>query len=87
MRTGASLGVVLNRIHRKAAVFQALDSVVVQIKVGNFAIGWKRIGVDGETMILCGYFNPAGREIFDGLIAAVMTKRQLIGASAQGQPE
>ena len=64
---------------------EPFDRVVVQVYVGDFAIGGKRIGVNRKPMILRGDFNPACGHILNRMIPAVMADGQFVGATAEGE--
>ena len=66
VRTGRSLGVILDAKHRPLLVAKSLDGLVVQIRVRHLDIGRQRIGVHGETVILGRDLDLPCRVIFTG---------------------
>ena len=66
---------------------QALDRVVVEIEMGDFDRALKRIGIDGEAVVLRSDFYFSRGQVHHRLIAAVMAEFQFIGLAAQGQTQ
>ena len=64
---------------------EAFNRVVVEVDVSDLAIRRQRVGVDGKAVILSGYLDPSGGQIFDRLITAMMAEGQFVGASAKRQ--
>ena len=60
VRAGGGFGVVLHAEGRQAAVADAFDRVVVQVRVRHFQVGGQRVGRDGEAVVLRGDLD-AGR--------------------------
>ncbi len=60
MRAGRGFGMILHAENRQFLVTHAFDRVVVQIDVAYFDIFRQRLGIDCETVILCGDRDLAG---------------------------
>ena len=81
---GAGFGVILHAEQRQIAVAQAFECLVVQVHVREFDFGLRqRVGIDGEVVVVGGDLDLAGVELFDGMIAAVVSEFQLEGFAAQ----
>src|ERR1700683_587570 len=78
---------ILDREKRYADATQSLDGVVVEIYVREFGAAAHRLRIDGETVILRSDFHPAGTQILDRMIRAMMTEVQFVGFAAKREPK
>src|SRR5579875_3717496 len=94
MRAGAGLRVVLDGRALDVAQPEALDRAVVEVDVGELGgaelgLPAHRLVVldrarparaeDGEPVVLARDLGPAGREVLDRVVGAVVTERELVG--------
>ena len=70
-------GVVLDAEYGQCFVPQAGNRVVVQVYVRYFDVGGKRVGVDGEAVVVRGDLYTAGLQVLDRLVAAAVAELQL----------
>src|SRR6266478_5954980 len=88
MRTGSGFGVVLHAKHGVIAQAEAFESLVVEIDVGDLAVsGVERIGIDGEPVIVRGYFHLVGELVDDRVVRATMSELHLVCFAAYRQAE
>src|SRR4051812_30199980 len=85
MRPRGSFRMILHAENRQFLVTHSFDCAVVQIDVSDFNVGGKRLGIDGEAMILRSDRHFAGAQIFDRLIRAAVPKFQLECRSAKSE--
>ena len=80
VRSRCVFRVVLHGEGGKRFMPHPFAAVVVEINVGQFnLLRVKSIHVHTEAVVLRGYFYTTGRQIFNRLIAAPMTKFQFVG--------
>ena len=79
---------VLNREQRHRSVSQALERAIIEIEVSHldFAL-FQRIGIDCKVVIVSGYLDLSRALLADRMIAAVVSKLQLVGFPAQRQAD
>jgi hypothetical protein len=82
VRTRTGFGVVLDRETTLLGAADALNDAVIEIHVAHHA-ALQRIGYDRVVVVLGGDFNASGREILDGMVAAVVTEGQLERSSSE----
>jgi len=88
VRAGAGFGVVLHAEERQGAVAEAFESVVVEVDVGEVDFGGvEGVGIDREVVIVAGDLDLAGVVALNGMIAAVVTKLELVGFAAEGEAD
>src|SRR5689334_10420091 len=79
---------VLHAEHRQLPVAQPLAGAVVQVDVARLPAAARQGGrVDGEVVVLRRDLHAPGGEILHRVVGAMMAERQLVRASAGGQPE
>ena len=69
------------------AVAHAFDGVVVEVDVGHLDFRRKRVGIDGESVVLRGDRDFSGAQVLDRLVAAAVAEFQLKGGAAEGVGE
>src|SRR5215470_3406569 len=75
---------ILNAEGWYRAMLEALNSVVVEVDMGDFhVIEVQAIRIDGEPMILCGNFDLLPFNIQNGMIAAVVPEFQLVRLASE----
>ena len=78
---------VLHRKRRERLMTDAFDRVVVEIDVRHFqAVGYRR-RVDGEVVVLARDLHVSRRQVFDRMVAAMMSELQTprLGAARKRQ--
>lgn len=67
---------------------ESFQGAVVEIDVGYFNImGRQTFSIDDESVVLGSDLNPAGRQILDRVIGAMVTEFQLFGFTPQRQSQ
>jgi len=74
VRARGGFRVILDGEDRQRPVTQAGDGLVVEIDMGDLDIGRQRVGIDGETVVVRGNFDPASGQVFYGLVAAAVAE-------------
>jgi hypothetical protein len=84
VRAGGGLGVILDGENGQLLVAQALDSVVVQVDLGDDrAALLQRLGVGGEAVVLRRDRDLAGLEVLHRLVAAAVAELELESRAAE----
>ncbi len=65
---------ILNGENGQSFMAQTGDGLVIEIDMRNFDCFGQTVRVDGETVIMRGDFDFAGRQIHNRLIAAAMSE-------------
>src|SRR3989454_2819536 len=79
MRSGRSLGMVLNAESRNRTVLQPLARVVVQVQVGNIdVVQIQRFRIYRETVILRGDLDLLPLDVQHRMVSAVVTELELV---------
>lgn len=80
MGARCEFGMVLDGEGRIFCVLHALQTVVIEVDMGNLnLIFWEAAFVYTKAMVLCSYLHMAGSEIFYRLVAAAVAEFQLVG--------
>src|SRR5207244_10412907 len=80
LRAGAAFGVVLDAEHGQPLVAEALYRAVVEIALRDIEVARRnRVPVDLEFVVLAGDVDPAGVEVLDGVVGAVVAIRKARG--------
>src|SRR5271157_4334357 len=88
LRAGAGLGMILHAEERHRSMAQALERVVIQVDVGQVYVArLKRIGIDGEVVIVAGDLHFARIHLLHRMIAAVMSELELISLASKSDPD
>src|SRR5947207_10041716 len=87
VRPGRGLGVILHTEDRQLFVAHSFDGAVVEIDVGYFDFGRKRLRIDGESVVLRSDGDPAAAQIFDRLVRAAMAEFQFECRSTECEAE
>ena len=81
---GTGFWVVLDAEQRQISMAQAFERRVVEVHVRQLDFGLrKRIGIDGEVVIVRSDLDLAGCQLLHGMISAMVAEFQLIGLSPQ----
>ncbi len=84
---GGRLGVVLDREGGELAVAHALQGVVVQVDVGDLhLLLGQAVEVDDEAVVLGGDLDRPGRQVFHGVVGAVVAELELRRAPPRAKP-
>lgn len=78
---------ILDAGERIVFVFKSLDSLIVQIYVGDGDIAFKRIRIYCKAMVLRSYFHLSSRKIFDRLVSSAMPEFKLEGFSSERETQ
>ncbi len=85
LRPGAAFRVVLDAEGRQGAVAEAFDRAVVQVALRDEEVArWYGGRVHLELVVLAGDVHPAGFEVLDRVVGAVVAVRQPRGRGAGG---
>ena len=76
MRTGGRFRMVLHAEDGQFFVAHPFNRVVIQIDVTHFDIFRQRLGIDRESMVLCGDCDLAAFQILHRLIRTAMAEFQ-----------
>jgi hypothetical protein len=76
---------VLNAEGGQILMSHAGDSVIVQVAVCDFEVGWESRFLNGETMVLGSDFHFSCFFIEDRLVGTAMTKLQLESLGSTGE--
>ncbi len=68
-------------------VAHALDRAVVQVDVRDFQLVSKRVGQDGEIVVLRCDFDGVRQQVSDRMVAAVVAEVQASRLGTAGQPQ
>ena len=78
---------VLHGERRQRLVADAFNRAIVQIDMRDFQIVAQRIGHDRDVVVLRCNFNRVGQQIFDRMVAAMMTEMKPPRACSASQPK
>src|SRR6266581_8112577 len=87
MRSGRSFGMILYAEDWQLLVTHSFDCAVVQVGVGHFNFGGKRLRIDSESVILRRDRHFACAQVFYRLIRAAMAKFQFECRSTKSEAE
>ena len=76
VRTRRGFRMVLNGHDGERFVAHAFDALVVEIDVSDFDFRRQAVALDRETVIVRSDLDVTVAKVFDGLVAAAMTKRK-----------
>ena len=80
LRARAAFGVVLDAEHGQSLVAEALYRAVVEIALRDIEVARRnRVPIDLEFVVLAGDVDPAGVEVLDGVVGAVVAIREARG--------
>ena len=85
MRAGGGFGVILYRKRRFVFQTQSLVRSVEQADMRDFCRCGQGFRQDAEAVVLAGYVNFAGLQVFDGVVCAAMPTWHFRGFCAEGK--
>ena len=85
MRTRRCLGVILDGKERMLKMGQTFDRLIIQVDVGDCSSTLERVYVNTKPVVLGRNFNFSSSQIHNRMIAAVVSKLELIRLSAECQ--
>ena len=74
MRTRGCFGMILNAKDRQDFVFDACNSVIVNIDVRNYNVRGQGCLINRKTVVMSGNLNPFGFQVFYRLVTAAVAK-------------
>src|SRR6185436_19114439 len=88
VRSGARLGVVLDREDGEVAMAEALDGAVVQVHVRQLERGIvEERGIHREAVVLRGDLDLSGAQVLHRMVRPTVAELELEGLAAAGEPE